>query len=41
MSAESVDLAWFKTEAGAALAHGNELVETLFSDIRDWTMPTP
>lgn len=38
---ENVDLAWIRTEAGAALAHGNELVETLFSDIRDWNRAHP
>lgn len=41
VSAERVDVAWIEAEAGAALAHGNELMEKLFSDIRDWNDAHP
>lgn len=36
-----VDLAWIDTEVGAALAHGNELAESLLEEIRAWNAAHP
>lgn len=35
-SRDAPDSTWIETEVGAAWAHGNELAENLFRDIREW-----